>query len=252
VINPMDLTGRHILVTGASQGIGRAAAIHISKLGAKVSLIARNEDKLRETIDMLEGEGHTIYGLDLKQTGDIEELIKQIVAENGPLNGLIHSAGIATMRPLPMTTSNFLHDMMLINFYAFVELVRCASKKKNYIAGASFIGMSSVGSQSGDKSKVAYCASKAAMDAATKSMAEELAHKKIRVNTVVGGLIKTDMYNMIVDNAGEDAVDSYVLGRQYLGMGEPLDIANAMAYLLSDASKFITGTGFVVDGGYLS
>ncbi|MEK5256445.1 SDR family oxidoreductase [Paenibacillus sp. FSL F4-0125] len=252
MINPMDLTGRHILITGASQGIGRMAAIQISRLGAKVSLVARNEEKLRETLDMLEGEGHALYCFDLKKVEGIEELIKQIVTQCGALNGMIHSAGIATMRPLAMTTSDFLHDMMLINFYAYVELVRCISKKKNYIAGASFIGMSSIGSQSGDKSKVAYCATKAAMDAATKSMAEELAHKNIRVNTVVAGFIKTDMYKMFVENAGEDAVGSHVLSRQYLGMGEPLDIANAMAYLLSDASKFITGTGFIVDGGYLS
>lgn len=252
MINPMELTGRHILVTGASSGIGRATAILVSKLGAKVSLIARNLEKLNETFDILEGEGHTMYSFDLKQVEGIERLVKQIVTQSGALNGLVHSAGIGTMRPLSMTKSNFLHDMMLINFYAFVELVRCASKKKNYIEGASFIGMSSIGSHYGDKSKTAYCASKAAMDAATKCMAKELEAKKIRVNTVVGGLVKTDMYNLFMDNAGEDAVDSHVLEKQYLGVGEPIDIANAMAYLLSDASKFITGTGFIVDGGYLS
>lgn len=252
MINPMELTGKHILVTGASQGIGREAAIHINKLGAKVSIIARNEEKLFETIKLLDGEGHSFYSFDLKETKNIEKLIDRIVAENGALNGLIHCAGVATMRPLTMTKPDFLHDLMLINFYAFVELVRCCSKKKNFITGASFVGMSSIASQSGDKSKVAYCSSKAAMDAATKCMAEELAQKKIRVNTVVGGFIETDMYQLFIDNAGEEAVEANVLSRQYLGVGEPVDIANAMAYLLSDASKFITGTGFVVDGGYLS
>jgi NAD(P)-dependent dehydrogenase (short-subunit alcohol dehydrogenase family) len=252
MINPMDLTGKHVLVTGASQGIGRATAIHISMLGARVSLVARNEEKLKATLDMLEGDGHTMYSFDLKRVEDIEGLIKQIVSQNGPLSGLVHCAGIATMRPLAMTNSKFLHDMMLINFYSFVELVRCASKKKNFVEGASFIGMSSIGSQSGDKSKSAYCASKAAMDAATKCMAKELESKKIRVNTVIGGFVKTDMYNMYIDNAGEDAVNSHILGRQYLGIGEALDIANAIAFLLSDASKFITGTGLIVDGGYLS
>ncbi len=252
MINPMDLSGKLILVTGASSGIGRASAVQLSRLGGRVVLVARSEEKLYETLDMMEGEGHAVYPFDLIQIDKIEGLIKHIIQENGALNGLVHCAGIATMRPLAMTNSDFLHEIMLINFYAFVELVRCASKKKNYIEGASFIGMSSIGSQSGDKSKVAYCASKAAMDAATKCMAKELEPKKIRVNTVVGGFVKTDMYNMYIDNAGEDAVDDHVLGRQFLGMGEPVDIANSMAYLLSDASKFITGTGFVVDGGYLS
>lgn len=252
MINPMDLTGKHVLVTGASQGLGRATAIHISKLGARVSLIARNEEKLNETLEMLEGEGHTMYSFDLKQIESIEGLVKRIVSLEGALNGLVHCAGIATMRPFAMTKSDFLHDMMLINFYAFVELIRCISKKNNYLEGASFIGISSVASQSGVKSKVAYCASKAAMDAATKCIAKELETKKIRVNTVLAGFIKTDLYNMFIDKAGEDAIDSHVLSRQYMGMGEPIDIANAIAYLLSDASKFITGTGFIVDGGYLS
>lgn len=252
MINPMDLTGKKILVTGASSGIGRATAIQLSRLGANVIMVARNEKKLKETLDMLEGDGHTLFSFDLKEIEGIEGLVKKIVSQSGAVNGLVHCAGIATMRPLSMTKIDFLHDMMLINFYAFVELVRCASKKKNYVEGASFIGMSSVGSQSGVKSKVAYCASKAAMDAATKCIAKELEPKKIRVNTVLGGFVKTDMHNEFIDKAGEGALDSHVLGRQYMGMGEPSDIANAMAYLLSDASKFITGTGFVVDGGYLS
>lgn len=252
MINPMDLTGKHILVTGASSGIGKATAIHISKLGAKVSLIARNQEKLNDTLDMLEGNGHQLYPFDLKQTNGIEKLINEIVLKEGALNGLVHCAGIGDMRPLQMTKTNFLHDVMLINFYAFVELIRCASKKNKYVEGASFIGMSSVGSQFGDKSKTAYCASKAAMDSATRCMAKELQPKKIRVNTVVSGLIETEMSNMLVENTGEEAVGQNVLGRQYLGMGETVDIANAMAYFLSDAARFITGTGLVVDGGFLS
>ncbi|MEN3004739.1 SDR family NAD(P)-dependent oxidoreductase [Dehalobacterium formicoaceticum] len=252
MINPMDLSEKLILVTGASSGIGRATAIQLSKLGGKIVLVARSEDKLNETLKMMEGEGHAVYPFDLKGIDKIEGLINQIVQENGALNGLVHCAGIAPMRPLGSTKYDFLHDVMVINFYSFVEVVRCASKKKKFVEGASFIGMSSVGSQSGDKSKIAYCASKAAMDAAIKCMAKELESKKIRVNTVVGGFVKTDMYSAYVDNAGEETFDMLVLGRQYQGMGEPLDIANAMAYLLSDASKFITGTGFVVDGGYLS
>ena len=252
MINPMDLSGKLILVTGASSGIGRASAIQFSKLGARVLLLARNEEKLNETLYMLEGTGHAIYPFDLTEIDKIEELIKKIVYENGALNGLVHCAGIAPMRPLSLTKGAYLHDVMLLNFYSFVEVIRCASKKKHYVDGASFIGMSSIASHSGDKSKIAYCSSKAAMDAATRCMAKELESKKIRVNTVVGGLVKTDMYNMLIDKAGEDAVDSHVLGRQFSGMGEPLDIANAMAFLLSDASKFITGTGFIVDGGYLA
>jgi len=252
MINPMDLTGKHILVTGASQGIGRATAVHISKLGAKVSLIARNEEKLKETLGLLEGENHAIYSFDLKQIEGIGELIKQIVSQGGALNGLVHCAGIAAMRPLAMTKIDFLHEMMLINFYSFVELVRVFSKKQNYETNASIVGISSVAGSNGLKSKVAYCSSKSAMDGAMRALAVELSDKKIRVNTVVPGLIKTGMYEQYVDSAGEEVFERNVLSRQFMGLGETIDVANAVAYLLSDASKFITGTGFVVDGGYLS
>ena len=251
MINPMDLTGKHILITGASSGIGKATSIHLSKLGAKLTLIARNEEKLGDTLKLLEGKGHAIYSIDLKEIILIESLLNKIVDSNGPIDGLVHCAGIATMRPLSMTKPDFLHDMMLINYYSFVELIRCASKKNKHREGASFIGMSSVASQYGDKSKIAYCSSKAAMDSAVRCMAKELAYKNIRVNTIVAGFIRTDMYDAYIETAGEEAVVSNI-SDQYLGMGDTIDIANAMAYLLSDASKFITGTGFVVDGGFLS
>lgn len=252
MINPMDLSGKHVLLTGASQGLGRAIAIHISQLGAKVSLVSRNQDKLNETCLALAGSGHQIFPFDLKRIEEIDGLTSEIVNAGGALSGLIHCAGVADMRPLSMTKYDFLHDMMLINFYPYIELIRCCSKKKNFLPGASFVGISSIAALCGDKSKTAYCSSKAAMDAATRCVAKELGLKKIRVNTVVAGLIKTELYDMIVDNAGEGASLSHILGRQYLGVGEPLDVANAVAYLLSDASKFVTGTGFVVDGGYLS
>lgn len=252
MINPLDLTGKHILVTGASSGIGKATAIHVSKLGARVALVARDAEKLKDTLYKLEGEGHSLHPFDLKQIENIEGLIKSIVSQEGALNGLVHCSGVATMRPLSMTRSDFLHDMMLLNFYAYVELIRCAAKKNYFVKGASFIGISSVESKTGDKGKTAYCSSKAAMDAATKCMAKELAPKKIRVNTIVPGFIKTAMYDSYIEKAGEDAFNSYVLGKQYLGLGETADIANAIAYLLSDAAKFITGTGLIADGGFLS
>lgn len=252
MINPMDLTGKHILITGGSQGIGRETAIHTSRLGAKVSIIARNEEKLKETLNMLEGDGHSSYLFDLKKIESIEELVQNIVLQNGLFNGFVHCAGITSMRPLSLTKYEYLHDMMLINFYSFVELVRCLSKKKNSMDGSSFIGISSVASPSGNKSKTAYGATKSAMDGAVKSMAKELEIRKIRVNSVIPGWVATEMFSKYIEEQGENPNSKVMLTRQYLGVIEPVSIANAIAYLLSDASGFITGTGLVVDGGYLS
>jgi NAD(P)-dependent dehydrogenase (short-subunit alcohol dehydrogenase family) len=174
MINPMDLSGKIILVTGASSGIGRATAIQLSKLGGRIALVARDEEKLKKTIEMMEGEGHAVYSFDLSQIDNIEGLIKLIVQENGVLNGLVHCAGIAPLRPLGLTKGDFLHNVMLINFYSFVEMVRCISKKSNYAIGASLIGISSVASKMGDKSKVAYCSSKAALDVWQKNWRERV------------------------------------------------------------------------------
>ncbi len=252
MINPMDLSGKHILITGASQGIGKATAIHISRLGAKVALVARNKEKLEDVLSALEGEGHAAHAFDLKQIQDIEGLVKKIVLEAGALNGLVHCAGVATMRPLAMTRTDYLHDMMLTNFYAFIELSRVFSKKQNYVRNASIIGISSVAGSNGLKSKVAYCSSKSAVDGAIRALAVELQDKGIRVNAVIPGFIKTELYDSYIGSTSEEDFERNVLARQVMGLGGTIDVANAVAYLLSEASQFITGTGLVVDGGYLA
>ncbi|MDA3885153.1 MAG: SDR family NAD(P)-dependent oxidoreductase [Candidatus Delongbacteria bacterium] len=248
MINPIDLTGKTILVTGASSGIGRETSVHLSKLGANIIMIARNIDNLKGTLSRMEGKAHKIYSYDLKKIEGIETLVQNIVDLNGPLNGFVHCAGISIMRPVKLIKYDFLHEMMLINFYSFVELVRCLSKKSKSKEGASFLGISSVAANKGNKSQGAYSASKAALDSIIKPMAKELSNRKIRVNTILFGMIKTEMYKGFLEQGG----DTTVWNDQYMGIGETIDAANAIAFLLSDASKFITGTGLVVDGGYLS
>ena len=237
MINPLDLSGKIVLMTGASSGIGRATAIHLSKLGAKLILVSRNEEKLRATLSQMEGDRHSIYAFDLKETGQIEGLIEKIANQQGKLNGFVHCAGIGDMRPLQMTKYNFIHGMMLLNFYAFIELCRVIAKKNNHAEPSSFIAISSVRSYKGDKSTVAYCASKGALDSAIRAMAKELAAKNIRVNSIVPGFIKTEMVDAYIEAAGNEEFQKKVLANQYLGLGDPVDVANAAAYLLRSEER---------------
>jgi len=252
MLNPMQLQGRKILVTGASSGIGRETAILISKLGAKVILVARREEQLLETLHQLAGEGHAYFCYDLQDVQGIEEFVKNLIELHGALDGFVHSAGITDIRPIALTKMDDLHKIMVVNFYSFIELCRCLTRKKNFQENGSIVAVSSIAAQQGAKSKLAYSASKAALDGAVRCIAIELAAKKVRVNTIALSRIHTDMniaMNMVV---GEESFQENVLNRQYLGLGEPGDAAAMIAYLLSDAAKFITGASIPVDGGRLS
>lgn len=251
--NLVNLKDKKIIVTGASSGIGRATAILLGKLEAQVILVARNEERLQETIQMMEGKGHKYYSFDLSDVNAIESFVKIILKENGPVDGMVYSAGIAGSRPLKMVRPDKILEVLSVNTLSFIEMVRGLSRKGNYNKGMSIVGISSVSSVEGNKSKVSYCASKGAMDAAIRAMAKELAINGIRLNTVNPGLIKTDLLEQIEERASGQSEDfESIVNRQYLGIGEPEDVANLASFLLSDAAKFITGASIMIDGGRTS
>ncbi len=252
--NLVDLTGKKIIVTGASSGIGRETAIVLSKLGAQVILLARRRNELESTLGMLESDnGHCFYECDLSDLETIEKLIKTIVSEVGPLDGMAYCAGFTRDYPMKFMKPEVVESVMKTNFEAFVEIVRCLAIKKNYNRGMRIVGISSVAAMHGAKAHLAYAASKAAMDGAVRCMAYELADKGICVNTVAPAMIATKMYQDTLDAlADPDVYNEALLGRQYLGIGEPVDVANSIAFLLSSAAKFITGICMPIDGGFTS
>lgn len=244
----IDFQGKKIIVAGASSGIGRQIAQTLNEYGASVIAMARREDKLQGLVTGLAGEGNRYYVADLSQTEGIEHLLKQIVAEVGPVDGLVYSAGISYDRPLGLCKPAVVRQLFDINFFGFFEMVRVLAKKNNHNAGFSVVGISSAAADGANKSQSVYSASKAAMDASVKVIAQELGSKGIRVNTIRPGMINTEMYQKYKENFGEHG-DVRLVSRQFLGVGETIDIANATTYLLSEKAKFITGINMSVDGG---
>ncbi len=249
MINPMDLTGKKILVTGATGGIGRETAIQLSKLGANLVISGRNPEKLQRTFDLLEGEGHARYEIDLGDNDALEGIIKEIVDAHGPFNGYAHCAGEAQMRPLKMTRKKDIINTMDAGFFAFVEIVRCLSKKNCFIDGGSIVAVSSTASIQGKQSKVCYSSSKAALDGAIRCMVCDLKKRRIRVNSIMPCWVNTGLYQGYLNRYPDTFEVQEIKEKQYMGVTEPIEVANTIAFLLSDAAKTITGTSILIDGG---
>lgn len=250
MIETAEFEGKRILITGAADGIGKQTAIQLAASGAKLILTDINQEGLTVLISELPGDNHSSYLLDLSKVDEIEDKINQFITSNGPIDGLVHCVGIRSRRPLNMLKPAILMEIMNVNFVSFVELIRVVSKKSNNTGRLSIVGISSISSLRGGPGVTAYSASKGAMDSAVRCLAKELAPKNIRINTVAPGQINTPAFENLKAMNGDK--EDQTLSRQYLGLGEPEDVANAIQFLLSERSRFITGTTLPVDGGFLT
>lgn len=250
MFNPFTLENKTILVTGASSGIGRQCAIDCSKMGAKVVLLARNEARLKETLSLMEGEGHLLVSQDLTDFEALPQLVKDIVGKVGPLDGALHCAGISNTEPLKLVGVERLEEFFRSNVFGAIELTREICKLKNVNKdGASIVFFSSVMGVVGESCKSTYSLTKGALISGMRSLAVEYAKKKIRFNCVSPGVIETPI------NANQAYMKDPELRAQFeakhlLGIGQCTDISNACIYLLSDASRWVTGQNLIVDGGY--
>ena len=248
--NPFSLKNKNILITGASSGIGRQCAITFSQLGANVILIARNKERLKDTFNKLEKGNHLIISQDITEYDKLEQIIEYSVEKIGRISGFVHSAGIEMTLPLRSMQPSYYEKMFSVNVIAGFELAKIISKKKYlYKNGASFVFISSVMGILGQLGKIGYCSSKGSLISGVKAMALELAFKKIRVNCILPGVVETEMSNEMFQKLSEESKKN-IVDMHPLGLGMPEDIANASAFLLSDASRWITGSNLIVDGGY--
>jgi len=249
MINPFSLEGKTILVTGSSSGIGRGIAIECSKMSANVILNGRNVDRLKETLEMMEGEGHQVMAADVSK----QEEIDQLVADVPTLDGCVLCAGIPQVCPVKHFKRNDIEDILNVNTVAPIMITSGLLKKKKIRKGSSVVLIESIsGVFVGTKGDVSYNASKAALNGFLKGSALELAAQGIRINAINPGLVPTNILNLTNEMFAEShhtdiMVDSYPMKRY----GTPEDIAYGAIYLLSDASSWVTGTNLVIDGGYI-
>lgn len=247
-MKPFDLTGKRILVTGASSGIGKASAVAAAQLGAIVLLTGRRVEALKETLSACIGEGHDVV------VGDIAEsdFVAKLVERSGKIDGLVHAAGVGPTCPIGMITQDHLESVMKTNYYSFLELMKYYSKRKYRNNHFSVVAVSSVASRSGWGGVAAYCGSKGALSSTVRALAMELAAKGVRVNAVCPSNIRTPMYYAgALDMNNEDSLQE-LLKKQPLGLGEPEQVAWPICFLLSEAANFITGVNLPIDGGYLA
>ncbi|ESQ81164.1 SDR family NAD(P)-dependent oxidoreductase [Asticcacaulis sp. YBE204] len=249
--NPLSLEGRTILVTGATSGIGQATAVYLSKLGARIIATGRDEVRLQTTLDQLSGDSHVGRTFDLSEADRIAAWMKQLCADHGPLNGLAHCAGIQTTRPLQAINLAYVTEMLNANLVTAFMLLQAFRLKACHHPNASAVLVSSSSALKCAPGNSVYAASKGGIISATKGLGVELIRDGIRVNAVAPALVDTPMSDRFKSVLSEDNFQR-VVDMHPLGLGQPDDVAGAIAFLLADTSRWITGSVITVDGGLLA
>lgn len=241
--NPFSLEGKKIFVTGASSGIGRATAIECSKMGASLIINGRDEIRLKETLSRLDVGEHSMFVGDLT----VEETLKRLPDELPVLNGAFFCAGVTDTTLVKFIDKEKIDRVFNINLMSPILLTRELLKKKKIREDASLVYMSSMGAENISIGLGIYAASKNALNAFVRTLALESANRRIRTNIIMPSMVKTELIETLTSFSKDDLARDEA--KYPLGYGRAEDVAYAAIYLLSDASRWITGSSIRMDGG---
>lgn len=243
---PFDLSGKIILVTGASSGIGYETCLSISRQGGTFIAVARRVELLEKLIEEC-GNKNSFILADLSQTEDIQKIVELMPN----IDGIVHSAGIVTLAPVKFYSKELMNSIRETNFDSITLLINLITKKKKINKGSSIVLVASIAGLFGMKGNGIYAASKGALIAISKVWASEFSSNRIRVNCVSPGMVKTEITNKSIEDLSLEVIQQDE--KKYpLGYGEVIQVANPIIFLLSEASSWITGQNLILDGGRTS
>ncbi len=243
-----DFSGKTVLVTGGSRGIGRAAALRLGSEGARVGVnFVTRRDKADEVVREIAAAGGSAVAVqgDVTSSEDVYRMVEETRAAFGPIDMLVHSAGLSIVEPAANVTWETWRQIMSVNLDGTFHVIYALKDEMIARKFGRMVLLSSIAALRERKNQVHYSAAKAGVIAMSRCLAEAWAEHNIRINTISPGLIETDMGKLISGDAKQYVIANTPMGR----LGTPEEIAAAIRFLLSDESSFITGQSLVVSGG---
>jgi NAD(P)-dependent dehydrogenase (short-subunit alcohol dehydrogenase family) len=245
-----SLARKHVVVVGASSGIGAATARECASAGASVSICARRQKELEmvlASLEKAEGRSHRMALLDVADGDAVDRVIGEFAAQGGPIDGLVYASGMLQLITVPTISRKNVDRLLAVNLTGALLSTRAATKRMPKVGG-SIVFISSTGAvRPGGSGMTVYSASKGGIDGATRGLAFELAARKIRVNGIAAAAVDTPMWGV-----HEEENVKKMWARHPLGVGKPIDVALACVYFLSDASRWVSGSTLTMDGAFLT